>query len=330
MRHGIGVLSVALLVAIQPAAAATIRSFVSKEGKTIISINGEIVREDVATFKEAIRAANQSGKLVSGIRLNSEGGNLGAGVEIAEIVRFAKAATVVANGATCASACFLIFAAGSEKFASHSAQIGVHGASESGRETINSGAATVSMARVSKELGVSETIIGKMVVTPPDQMVWLSPNDLRSIGTTMTGKPVQTKEDGPSLAGNAPMQLSPDASATLPRSSAQLPKREPVTWNKLVETAIETSASQNNGKPNTARSCQPELKLCYTAIFLTGKSGKTVMLRKTEDMHGQTVAREFCEVNSMGDVRVCTDFDTNAKVRAMKDDKGNWYKVADE
>src|SRR6202023_964804 len=90
------------------------------------------------------------------------------------------------------SACFLIFAAGEAKFANYTAEIGVHGASDqTGAETIQSGAATLSMARLAKDLGVPPAIIGRMVVTPPAEMVWLSPADLQSMGTTMIGKPPQ-------------------------------------------------------------------------------------------------------------------------------------------
>jgi len=61
----------------------------------------------------------------------------------------------------------MVLAAGAEKFVSYAAFIGVHGASdESGRETIGSGAATVSMARPLKELGVPEGIIGKIGDAP--------------------------------------------------------------------------------------------------------------------------------------------------------------------
>jgi hypothetical protein len=42
-----------------------------------------------------------------------------------------------------------------------------------------------------------------MVVTPPQQMIWLSPNDLRAMGTTITGKPDQTR------APNAQTQVMP-------------------------------------------------------------------------------------------------------------------------
>lgn len=324
--------AVVTLLTGQAATAATVKSFTSKEGKAIISINGEIVQDDVQALKDAIRAANDASRLVSGIRLNSIGGSLSAGVQMAEIIRFAKVATVVANGATCSSACFLIFAAGSEKFASHSAQVGVHGASDSdGTETVQSGAATVSMARVAKEFGVSETIIGKMVVTPPSQMVWLSANDLRSIGTIMTGKPVQVKEQtsAPNVA-ELPMQLAPGAIASIGAPSTAAPQAKPPSWDDLVAAAVRASASQNNGKARFLRNCQPEFKTCYSGVLYTNKNGREVLIRKSEDMNGRMVSRDLCTFNEHSDVRVCTDWDTNAKSRAMKNAEGNWYKVADE
>jgi hypothetical protein len=89
-----------------------------------------------------------------------------------------------------------VFAGGSPKFASYGASVGVHGASDqTGQETVEAGAATVSMARIVKNLGVPAPIIGKMVVTPAEQIVWLTPDDLRSMGATMTGKPAQVPTD---------------------------------------------------------------------------------------------------------------------------------------
>ena len=141
--------------------AATLKPSRMKDGRIVILISGEIQ-------KAAVKAANDAGKLVSSVRLNSPGGNLYEGAKLADAVRFGKMATNVGQGATCASACFLIFAAGETKFANYTAQIGVHGASdENGTETVHSGAATVSMAKISKELGVPPAIIGRKVVTPP-------------------------------------------------------------------------------------------------------------------------------------------------------------------
>lgn len=148
--------------------AANLTSAVTKEGKVYISLSGEIAEGDTNTLKALIKAANDGGRIVSGIRLNSPGGNLLEGAKLAEVIRFSRAATVVVNGAKCASACFLAFAGGGEKFISYSAFVGVHGAAnQSGRETVDSSAATVTMARIAKDLGVPDGIIGKMVVNSP-------------------------------------------------------------------------------------------------------------------------------------------------------------------
>ena len=253
-----------------PSTSATLTSYVSKEGKVVVILNGEITMGDTAQFQQLIKTANDSGKIVSGIRLNSPGGNLLEGAKLADAIRFAKIASVVPKGSTCASACFVAFAAGAEKFVSYSASVGVHGASDkNGQETDQSNAATVAMAKIVKELGVPADIIGRMVVTPPDQMVWLTPNNLRAMGTTMTGKPVQTP------AANAPTQTPPAPAGQAPSS---------LKWEDMVKEAINISASQNRGNPRLSRVCQPELKVCTMAIMYVDKQGKEAMVRTTEDL----------------------------------------------
>ncbi|MGA9215552.1 MAG: hypothetical protein WBZ54_09895 [Methylocella sp.] len=240
----------------QPSAAATLTGYISKEGKVITVLNGEIAPGDTDQLQRIIKIANDSGKVVSAIRLNSPGGNLLEGVKLADAIRFAS---VAPSGSTCASACFIAFAAGADKFASYGASIGVHGASDkNGQETDGSNSATVAMAKIVKELGAPADIIGRMVVTPPDQMVWLSPNNLRAMGTTITGKPVQTP------AANAPTQLLP----AQPTVEAAPPK-----WEAIVNDAINASKAQHNGNPQLGRVCQPEFKTCSTAIFFTSKDG---------------------------------------------------------
>lgn len=299
--------------------AASISEAVWKDGKTRITIEGEIATGDTDKLKAIIRTVNDSGRSVHGVRLNSIGGNLAEGVALSDIVRFAKVLTVVPPGAQCASACFIVFAAGNEKFASYTAFVGVHGASDSsGKETVLSGAATVSMARIVKDLGVPPAIIGKMVVTPPDKIIWLSPDELRSMHVAMTGKPDQLRPTE-QLETQLPLNIAPQTKASAPP-----------TWKELVGRAVEISSSQNNGTPQIIRNCEPEYKVCNNAILLTGKSGKTLMLRTEEDLLGKIVTREFCEFNDYGDVRVCTNWDTNTTHRDMKDAKGKWSKVGDD
>jgi hypothetical protein len=166
------------------AAAAEIKSFNLKDGSVEISISGKIAPGDIDALRASIKTANDAGKLVTSLRLNSDGGNLLEAVRVADWVKSAKISTNVGQGATCASACFLIFAAGETKYANINARIGVHAAaSEKG---VVSRAATTSMADIAKELDVPWSIIRRMINTPPGEVEWLSLADLRLMGTTVS------------------------------------------------------------------------------------------------------------------------------------------------
>jgi hypothetical protein len=294
------------------AQAAEWKSSITRDGRVVVSISGEITEGDTEAFKSAVKAANDSGKLVTSIRLNSIGGNLFEGAKLSEAVKFAKVATNVGQGATCASACFLIFAAGETKFANYSAQIGVHGASDqTGAETVQSGA------------GVPPAIIGRMVVTPPAQMVWLSPADLQSMGTTMVGKPSQIATQPEAKIQQLPAgdsnNITPNAKASTSSS-----------WSEFVDAVAAASARQNGGKPKYFRVCQPELKVCNTGISYRDKTGKDMAVKVVKDMNETVITREVCSFNEMGDIRVCYDWDSTTSHRDMKNTQGEWYKVADE
>jgi hypothetical protein len=329
MRWGFLVIPFGMLVAVligYPASAAVLKSTATKDGRIVVSISGEIIEGDTDGFKAAIKTANDAGKLVTSVRLNSPGGNLLEGVKLAEAVRFAKMATNVGDGATCASACFLIFAAGATKFANYSAQIGVHGASDdAGQETAQSSAATVSMARIAKELGVPAAIIGRMVVTPPAEMVWLSPSDLQSMGATMVGKPAQISANT-ATGQQPPRQTVPGEPVDLQPSSRA---SAPPSWDTFVDSAARMSAEQNNGKPVSARVCQPETKTCTNAIIYVSK-GTEIMVKVTRDLRETIILREVCSFNKSGDIRLCLDWDSGSKHRDMQDRTGNWSKVADD
>jgi hypothetical protein len=305
------------------ASAASITSTVSKDGKVIVSLVGEISDGDADTLKSIIKSANDIGRVVSAIRLDSPGGNLLEGSNLAGIVRFGKIATSVIGGTKCASACFIVFAAGNPKYANYNASVGVHGASdEDGRETVEAGAATVSMARIVKDLGVPAPIIGKMVVTPPDSIVWLTPDDLRSMGATMTGKPAQVPPD---QEPQTPMQLAPSTRAAIPPASTTKPE-----WKDFVNDAFALSARQNGGQARSGRVCQPEIKECNMAVFFKRKDGVEIMVRLSENPNGKVTSRDVCEFNEFQDVRTCTNWDTNVSIREMKNKQGNWIPINNE
>jgi hypothetical protein len=274
-----------------------------------------------------VKDVNSTGKLVANIRLNSPGGNLLEGVKLADAVRFGKIGTNVGKNATCASACFLVFAAGSTKFANYTARIGVHGASDqSGEETVASEAATVSMAKVARGLGVPAAIIGRMVVTPPAEMVWLTPQDWEAMGTTMVGKPSQVAIGTATPGDAAPPQTRQTEPGTPLSLEPQTRASTPPSWDQFIDAATARSASQNNGNPAYLRSCEPKFKVCHSGVMFVDK-GKTMLVSVTRDINDKLVSREVCEVNAMGDVRKCFDWDTGTKHSDMKDENGNRYQV---
>ena len=179
-----GFVNAGLALSVSLAAAAEMKSFSLKDDRVEISISGNITPGDADLLKARIKEANDSGKLVTSLWLNSDGGNLLEAVRIADAVRFAKMTTNVGRSATCASACFLIFAAGETKYANISARIGVHGASD--KDVRSSRAATTSMADIAKVLDVPPSIIRRMVITPPGEVEWLSLVDLRLMGTKVS------------------------------------------------------------------------------------------------------------------------------------------------
>lgn len=169
------------------ASAADLTTTLSRENKTIVLLNGELADGDASRLREIIRASANSGRPVSGIRLNSSGGSLLEGVRLAGIIQNAKIATVIANGATCASACFIAFIAGSQKFVSATATVGAPGAAD--RFGQDAAGEIPSIVRIAKELGLLDAIVEKMLATREDEISWLTQDDLRAMGATTTGRP---------------------------------------------------------------------------------------------------------------------------------------------
>jgi hypothetical protein len=299
---------------------AEIKSIGDSEGRITIAITGTINLGDTDVFAAELKQANDAKKIVANVSLNSVGGNLLEGVKLADAVRFGKISTHVER--MCASACFLVFAAGSTKFANYAARIGVHGASDiSGAETVQSNAATVSMAKIAKKLGVPAAIIGRMVVTPPSEMVWLSPADLQSMGTTMVGKPDQVSViPGPTTADQTA------AGAPMPLHQGMPAARR--SWATMTDNALEISKRQNGGTAKTLRSCQPREGICNTGVLFK-VNGKDVTVLSRQNIDGKIIQREICTYNDFDDVRSCMNWDTNETHRDMKNSQGVWAKVAD-
>ena len=232
------------------------------------------------------------------------------------MIRFGKIATSVVGTSKCASACFIAFAAGSEKYVNYTASSGsmAHQMNPAKKQR-SSGAATVTVARmITQELGVPPSIIGKMVITPPEQMVWHTPDDLRSMGTTMTGKPSQVSTELPS-SSDLSSQLRPQEKSTAKENAS------PPSWDMLLDRAIELSEQQNGGKPDIQRICQPELKKCINGLAFKTKDGDDMIMKVTEDMDGKMLKREVCSFNTHGDIRTCLNWETGGTERDIRNSR---------
>ena len=145
----------------------------------IIELKGAIEVGDLDRLQEMAQPARKKAGPVIGLTMNSRGGDVAEADRISQFI--AQKGWDVAVGARniCASACFLILAAGRRKLVHEDAYVGIHGASnKQGQQDQGAMAATTFMARAFKRLGVPENLVGRMVATPPDKMAWLRANDL--------------------------------------------------------------------------------------------------------------------------------------------------------
>ncbi len=178
----------ALLVLMAPRGAQAMRFDYYPAGSTggaFLSASGIVRLGDEDRLKAALRSVAANTRL-SGLSLDSPGGDLEEGLRVATAIHDAHLQTMVRNGAKCASACFIMFAAGSHMFAGTSALVGVHSASYGGHDTPDAQAATVIMARRLSAYGVPDAILGKMVSAQPSQIWWLARSDLESMRVDMT------------------------------------------------------------------------------------------------------------------------------------------------
>ncbi len=164
------------------ATAATITPVEYPDGSRLLSLAGPIVPGDDANLQAQLDQAHRLGVKFLAIALSSPGGNVMTGWSLAKIVRTRQLATVVADNGQCMSACFYVFAAGVNRFATTSARIGVHSAAINGKETDDTKVVTLDKARqLFHELDVPAAIVGALMMTGPDDIYILSPTDLASM-----------------------------------------------------------------------------------------------------------------------------------------------------
>jgi hypothetical protein len=162
-----------------------------------IELSGAIELNDEKGLSKFLMSLPLSDQIV-GYSLNSPGGNVHASGLLADMISRGHLGdqVVVLADKECASACFLLFAAGKHKYAVLGSKIGVHRArrpeADFGKgfkkfeheraQDIAAFESTGGNAQMYGRYGVSPSIIGKMMLTKPGEMTWLTAEDLTEMG----------------------------------------------------------------------------------------------------------------------------------------------------
>jgi hypothetical protein len=169
-----------------------------KDGSLALYIQGRITPKDAYSFKELIQIAKSTNQVIRSVYLDSPGGDVRAGYEIALLVRNSGILSFVPTGSICASSCFMVFMAGNGRFHGENVKIGVHSASDSLRqETDGAMSATVLMSRFLSDLGTPPAIIGRLVTARPSEIAWLSGPELQEIARVVLTTPSRALDNEP-------------------------------------------------------------------------------------------------------------------------------------
>lgn len=178
----VGCFSFALLQASTTSGAYAQTVDVSQDGSVLV-FSGEIGPAALNEFNEALSSA----PTVTKVTLASPGGLVVPAMEIASIVHTLGISTEVPPGATCASACSIIFLAGKGRQAL--GQLGVHQMSADGSGAV-SGVQFIlaEMLDAFEDYGVDRRVSRHMLTTPPEAMYFFSDFELTEYGINRTGE----------------------------------------------------------------------------------------------------------------------------------------------
>lgn len=151
------------------APAATISHHRLDSGIELIEIEGDIQAGDEVQFR---RIAGQFDKALVGF--NSDGGALYPALEMGRALHLQGFDTAVISGNRCASACALIWAAGTNRYLVQGGRVGFHASYvEDGGKTIETGLGNALVGRYLTQLGLSEKTIIFATYAHPDSIAWL-------------------------------------------------------------------------------------------------------------------------------------------------------------
>jgi len=148
----------------------------------VLRAQGSIAPGSTARLEKEIAA---HGAAIKAISLDSPGGSLDDAMAMSRLVRAHGYATIVADGALCASSCPLLLAGGKERFVGPKAAIGLHQFYTQGGDMMRPeqalADAQMTTARISRHLsdmGVDAAIWLHALDTPPRSLYYLTPVEM--------------------------------------------------------------------------------------------------------------------------------------------------------
>ena len=123
-----------------------------------IWFHGDIEHGDAAKLQRVLDYRNSLGFETNWVVLASDGGYIAKSFRIGRIIHFNRIKTVIGDNEYCASACFTLWAAGSERWYWEHSMIGVHNADNGlatyGGQPGDDPATTAEVARFYNDIGV--------------------------------------------------------------------------------------------------------------------------------------------------------------------------------
>lgn len=162
-----------------PTEAAEIRSVSTVGGGTGLELSGLIQAGDDAKLAALLRVTPHPTSLA----LASLGGNVQAALAIGTMVRDKALRTVVAPRAICASACGLVWLAGTPRVLGENGHVGLHAAYlRRNGVSVETGAANALIGAYLGRLGFGDRAIVYLTSAAPDEMTWILPADRQRYG----------------------------------------------------------------------------------------------------------------------------------------------------
>lgn len=165
----------------------------------VLEATGTIDPGAAARFAEEIA---QRGEYVETVSLNSPGGSLADALAMSELVREKGLATLVDEGAICASSCPLLLAGGKARRVAEKAAVGLHQFYADNLDGLDipqamadAQATTAQITRHLSEMGVDPALWLHALETPPRRLYYLSAEEMAGYGL-VTGADAMARQDG--------------------------------------------------------------------------------------------------------------------------------------